>query len=96
MKHIHTFESFLNEGAGTPTVNSIFDEVQRGTGWASVEYVRQSPLNRAGKMALAQKLAAEGILFDDDALSDEQAKGNASPVEDGVTPISMADAKRLF
>ena len=92
MKHIHTFENFLNEA----NVSTVFDEVKRGAGWASIDYVRNAPLNRAGQMALAQMLAAEGILFDDDDLSDEHHSGNADPVEDGVYPMSIEDAKKAL
>jgi hypothetical protein len=92
MKHIQTFENFLNEA----NVSTVMDAIKSGMGWASVDYVRNAPLNRPGKIALAQMLAADGILFDDDSLSDEHHKGNANPVEDGIAPLSIEDAKKLF
>jgi len=92
MKHIHTFENFLNEA----NVSTVMDAIKRGLGWASVDYVRNAPINRAGRMALAQMLAADGILFADDTLSDEHHEGKADPVEDGITPLSIEDAKKLF
>jgi hypothetical protein len=93
MKHIHTFESFLNEGLG---VGTIMTEIKNGAGWASVDYIHNLPINRAGKMALAQMLAAEGMLFADEDLTDKHHEGNADPIEDGVAPMSINDAKNLF
>jgi len=95
MKHIQTFESFLGEGLGVPTANSIIADIKSGMGWATVEYVDIAPLNRAGKIALAQMLAAEGILFADEDLSDKHHQGKADPVKDGIKPMSVADAKKL-
>ena len=88
MKHIHTFESFLNEGLG---VGTIMTGIKNGAGWASVEYIKNLPINRAGRMALAQMLAAEGMLFADDDLSDKHHSGDESPIEDGVKPLSIKD-----
>lgn len=94
MKHIKTFEIFLNEGM---TVNNLIDNIKDGMGWATIDYVRQAPLNRPGKMALAQELAKMGILFDDDAISDEHHMGNLNPLDDKkIKPMSVEDAKKAF
>ena len=94
MKHIRTFESFLNEGM---TVNTMIDNIKSGMGWATIDYVRQCPLNRPGKMALAQELAKMGILFDDDAISDAHHMGDLSPLDDkNIKPMSVEDAKKAL
>ena len=92
MKHIRTFESFLNEGM---TVNNMIDNIKSGEGWATIDYVRQAPLNRPGRMALAQELAKIGILFNDDDLSDEHHMGNKNPLDDKkIKPMSVEDVKK--
>ncbi len=92
MKHIHTFESFLNEGAPTNTVEGIIANIKDGMGWATPDYVLQVPLNRAGRIALAIRLAEMGILFNEDDLGDDM---NANPLEDKkIKPMSVEDAKK--
>ena len=94
MKHIHTFESFVNEGAPTNTVEGIIATIKDGLGWATPDYVLQTPLNRAGRMALAIKLAEMGILFNDDDLGDDY---NVNPLKDKkIKPMSVADAKKTI
>ena len=92
MKNLSTYEDFLNES----TINDMLNLVKTGFGWATVEWVRQSPMNRPGKMALAQALAKEGLLFDDNDLTDEHINGEVDPNQDGIKPLSVNDAKKLF
>ncbi len=94
MKHIHTFESFLNEGAPTNTVEGIIANIKDGLGWATPDYILQVPLNRPGRIALAIRLAEMGLLFDEDDISDDP---NANPLEDKkIKPMSVEDAKKAI
>jgi hypothetical protein len=97
MKNLHTFEEFLNESQlNEANLNDMIDLVKGGFGWTTDEWVRQCPMNRPGKMALAQALAKEGMLFSEDDLTDKHAMGDSNPAKDGIKPMSVADAKKLF
>jgi hypothetical protein len=85
------FESVVNEA----NYGELMDLVKKGMGWATVEWVRQCPINRAGRLALAQSLAKEGRLFSDEDLNDDHHMGDADPREDGIKPLSVADLKKV-
>ena len=91
MKNLQTYDEFLNESS----VNDMVNLVKNGYGWATTEWVRQSPINRAGRLALAQALAKDGLLYDEDDLTDEHINGEVDPKQDGIKPMSVADAKKL-
>lgn len=91
MKNIKTYEDFLTES----TVNDMVDLVKKGFGWATIDWVRESPINHNDKAALAVALAKDGLLFNDDDLKDEHIDGQVDPKQDGIKPMSVADAKKL-
>jgi hypothetical protein len=97
MKSLHTFEEFLNEAqVNEANLNDMINLVKQGYGWATDEWVRQCPMNRAGRMALAQALAKEEMLYSEDDLTDEHINGEVNPKQDGIKPMSTADAKKIF
>jgi hypothetical protein len=89
-KQYFRIEENLNEA----NHGELFDLVKNGFGWATVEWVRQCPINRPGRIALAMSLAKEGMLFDDADLKDEHVNGEVDPRQDGIQPMSIADAKK--
>ena len=86
------YESEINEA----NLNDMINLVKDGFGWATDEWVRQCPMNRPGRMALAQALAKDGMLFSEDDLTDKHINGEIDPNQDGIKPMSIADAKKLF
>jgi hypothetical protein len=84
-------ESEINEA----NYGELFDLVKNGFGWATIEWVRQCPINRAGRLALAQSLAKAGMLYDDADLKDEHINGEVDPGRgDGIKPMTVADLKK--
>lgn len=97
MNPLQTFEEFVNESQiNESNLNDMIRLVKDGFGWTTDEWVRQCPMNRPGRMALAQALAKEGMLFSEDDLTDEHINGEVDPKQDGIKPMSPAEAKNIF